>query len=386
MNPGSGTRNTAGLYIHVPFCSFVCPYCDFAVSRLKSGEVRAWVEHVLLELKQPRDFTAPIDTIYFGGGTPSLLSSEDVSRILQAAGESLNIERNVRLHFEVNPEDASPDYLRSLAGLGVSFLSLGIQSLRNRHLRFLGRRHGEEDARHALHGAVESGFHTVSVDLMFGLPEQDEEEWRQDLQEVAASGARHVSCYQLNIKPDTLFERKVQLGRLKERSDRDQGQFFHITHNVLEALGFHAYEVSNFAAAPGHRSVHNQKYWDHSPFLGIGPGAHSWQDGRRWWNHREFQTWRSALDGGRSVVAGEEVLTRDQLALEVIMLSLRQPRGLCLNDLEQRFGIDLALLAKDKLDKFQEDGLLRHEDGYLRPSVRGLAVADALAADLGYFL
>lgn len=376
----------AGIYIHVPFCSFVCPYCDFAVERVRDGATQRYVELLLQEIDQSPEFLHTVDTIYFGGGTPSLLTTEDGHRIVDALRNRFEVVPEVVIHTEANPEDVTPEFLRGARDVGVSFLSLGVQSFEAETLRFLGRRHTHQEAVESVEMAMAGGFDTVSVDLMFGLPAQDLDVWLGDLDFLAERGVQHISCYQLNIKPDTLFEKKIQLGRMEERSDDDRGSFFASTHGRLTQLKYEAYEVSNFAASPANTSKHNRKYWDHSPYLGFGPAAHSFHDGRRFWNLRDFSAWGESLKSGLSPREDEEILSDGQLALEEIMLSLRQPSGLDLEGLKQRYGVDVRRQAADRISNLVDAGLVVLAEGYLRPTLSGLAVADSLAADVGYFL
>jgi oxygen-independent coproporphyrinogen-3 oxidase len=271
----------------------------------------------------------------------------------------------------------------SLAGFreaGVSTLSLGVQSLDPESLRFLGRGHTRDEAAHAIVLSCQAGFETVSVDLIYGLPGQTEERLRKDLEAAFALGPDHFSCYQLTVYETTLFGRRKKEGRLEEASEEAQSVLFRLTHQVLESAGYEAYEVSNFARSPQHRSRHNQKYWVHAPYLGLGPGAHSFDGRTRAWNERSFFDWERRLRLREIPVAGREELGDEELLLETLMLRLRTREGLDLDDVERRFGVDLLELNRALIEKSLEEALLVREGSWIRPTLDGLAVADGLAS------
>ena len=267
-----------GLYLHVPFCSAICPYCDFSVLKAGVPARKRFVEHLVAEVPlAAREWVEarPFDTVYFGGGTPSQLPPEDLARVLAACRAHLSIAPDAWVFLEVNPEDVTPDACAAWRGLGVRTLSLGVQAFSDDALRFLGRRHSAEQARAAVETAQAAGFDTVSVDLIFGLPGQSPEAWRRELATAAALEPGHVSCYQLTIHARTRFGVAAKRGQLSEMPEGEQAALFEITHRVLADAGYSAYEVSNFARGRDHESRHNRKYWDHTPYLGLGPSAHS---------------------------------------------------------------------------------------------------------------
>jgi oxygen-independent coproporphyrinogen-3 oxidase len=256
---------------------------------------------------------------------------------------------------------------------------LGIQAFDGARLAFLGRRHGPERARESIAAALAAGFRTVSVDLIYGLPEEEPEAWRRELEQAVAAGPHHLSCYQLTIHEGTPFGFRQARGRLTELSGDRQGELFRFTHRFLADHGYEAYEVSNFARAPEHRSRHNRKYWDGTPYLGLGPSAHSFDGRRRFWNHRKLGPWQRALVGGEKPVAGEEVLSPTKRALEELMLAFRTTAGLHRPGFRRRFGIDLVEDQPAVVDRLVAGGLLTVQGGHLRPTLEGLAVADSLA-------
>ena len=385
-----------GLYLHVPFCSAVCPYCDFSVLRAGVPARKRFVEHLVAEValaaREWRD-PRPFDTVYFGGGTPSLLPAEDLERVLGSCRSHLALATPAPWIFlEANPEDVTPDACAAWRDLGVRTLSLGVQSFSDEALRFLGRRHSAQQARAAVETAQAAGFDTLSVDLIFGLPGQTAEAWRRELAAAVALGPGHLSCYQLTIHPRTRFGVSAARGQLSELPEEEQAVLFELTCRFLADAGFSAYEVSNFARSRDHESRHNRKYWDHTPYLGLGPSAHSLEAAdasgllaaRRWWNELRTPRWESRVAADERPVEGEESLGPKALATEAVMLGLRTTAGIDFDGFTARYGVDL-LAANDALVArlVAEGHLVVHAgpDGgrWLAPTASGLAVADGMA-------
>lgn len=426
--PGAIADDGPGLYLHVPFCSAICPYCDFAVTTGGATARRSYVDHLLVEIDRwsrpeandqqpfrlPRD---PFTTVYLGGGTPSLLADDDLDRLLTALSPRLarptgrpGEPTTPWISLEANPEDVTVETCARWRSQGVATLSLGVQSFDNAELRYLGRRHDTRAATQAVEVALAAGFHTVSVDLIYGLPGQTAASWRANLRHAIELAPQHLSCYQLTIHGGTKFGRLAARGQLRELAEPEQATLFTITHELLADAGWPAYEVSNFARSPTHRSRHNQKYWNHTPYLGLGPAAHSLlvdRDGivppatrvsvdgetpaeparaRRFWNERHTGRWQTALASGRSPVADSETLGADQLALESVMLGLRRLAGIDLATLRDHLGVDLLAANQRLVAQLIDEGLLavdadaRGRPLRLRPKPAGLAVADGLAA------
>ncbi len=398
-----------GLYIHAPFCATVCPYCDLAVLVGDAERRERFVQSLIREItlwhpeptppeslennKPPEGLQgegtplAPeppgFDTIYFGGGTPSMLEPEQLGRILEAVASELEPAASPWIFLEANPEDVTPARLRAWLELEVRTLSLGVQSLDARELEFLGRLHDPDQARRAVDLALEAGLATVSLDLIYGLPGQTESAWRSNLEAAVALGPEHLSCYQLTVHEKTVFGVKKRRGELVEMPDDEQAELFLFTHRFLNDAGYQGYEVSNFARSPEHRSRHNMKYWDHTPYLGLGPSAHSYSGRRRWWNHRGVGPWQRAIAAGERPVGGSEELGDRELALERLMLAMRTYAGVDTAGLARRYGLDVtSSAAAETIERMASDGLLTVEGSVLRPTVRGLAVADSLARDL----
>ncbi len=378
-----------GLYLHLPFCSSICPYCDFYV--LTGDPVRhgSFVDSLITEISLCEGGTWPVvgdespvepfDTLYLGGGTPSILADEELDRILTALRRALPIADNAFLSLEANPEDVSAENLAAWRELGVGFLSLGVQSFQQENLDFLGRRHTPGQSVRSCELALGAGFDTVSVDLIYGLPQQNRESWQRDLEQALDLGPQHLSCYQLTIHEGTPFGFRRQRGELAELPDDAQAELFVFTHRYLAEQGLSGYEVSNFAAGPEHRSRHNQKYWDHTPYLGLGPSAHSFAGRQRWWNRRKIKPWQARLEAGESPVETSEDLSPAELALERLMLALRTTDGLDLESFVRDYDIDLLSTNRETIDRLQTEGLIELDAGRLAPTTDGLAIADTLA-------
>jgi len=369
----------AGLYIHVPFCTSVCPYCDFAVTIAGAERRAAWADGVVREAAMHAVNGLEFDTMYFGGGTPSSVVVERLSEVLTGLRRELGICDDARLHIEVNPEDVTPENIAGWRGLGVHFVSLGVQSLDDAELRFLGRRHSATEGGTAARMLVEAGFETVSVDLIYGLQGQTPAGLRTQLERAVALGVQHLSCYQLTFHEGTVFGRRLHRKKLSELPADEEAELFFLTHEVLAEHGLAAYEVSNFAAGRAHRSAHNQKYWDHSPYLGIGPSAHSWIGGRRWWNRSKVRLWQREVDSGRVPIEGHERQTPDQLVLEALMLGLRTTDGVDVERVRALTGVDLSSANLTTLERLATAGLVVVDGPVIRPTLEGMAVADTLA-------
>jgi len=379
----------------VPFCAAICPYCDFSVMRSASPArqrfVDRLVDEVALAAPEWRD-PEPFDTVYFGGGTPSQLKAEELGRVLEACRAHLALAPPASWVFlEANPEDVTPEACAAWRALGVRTLSLGVQSFSDEALRFLGRHHSGRQARTVVETALSAGFDTVSIDLIFGARGQTAEDWRRELATAVELGPQHLSCYQLTIHERTRFGVQAKHGLLSELAEDDQATLFELTHRFLADAGWPAYEVSNFARGPAHQSRHNRKYWDHTPYLGLGPSAHSLaaaeasSPARRWWNERGTPRWERRLAAGERPIEAHELLGPKDLAAEALLLGLRMTAGIDLDRFRARYGVDL-LAANDALvARLVDEGrLVVRSDAqagqWLVPTLTGLAVADGLAA------
>ena len=374
-----------GLYLHIPFCSAICPYCDFYVLTGGTERHRHFFDSLEKECELwKNDWKQPFETIYLGGGTPSALSPQELERLFETVERTLPLTESPWIQFEANPEDTNRDSVLAWRNLGIDTLSLGIQSFNDQRLGFLGRRHSSSSARESVRVAKTAGFSTLSIDLIFGLPEQSPMEWRSELEAAVALEPDHVSCYQLTIHERTSFGYRRDRGQLSEMPNGQQAELFRLTHSFLADHGYEAYEVSNFARGESHRSRHNQKYWDHVPYLGLGPSAHSFRGRSRWWNERKIPSWQKRLANQDRPIAGSENLTNSQLALEAIMLGLRTSQGVDLEAIGERYQVEVPTVDSPAIVELIEGGFLTRHESRIVPTLDGLAIADTIVASLPF--
>jgi oxygen-independent coproporphyrinogen-3 oxidase len=322
------------LYVHVPFCVKKCAYCDF-YSVVDLSLVDGFVRSLTGEIALRGDHSAHIDTVYFGGGTPSLLSPDRMERILGAIGGNFTVSEGCEITMEVNPGTVDFHYFQTLRRSGVNRLNLGVQSFSDDRLNFMGRIHSAAVAQKALSQARDAGFDNIGLDLIYGLPGDSEGAWIMDLDTALGFRPEHLSCYMLSYEPGTPMHGLVEGGTIVPLGDGAVAGLFKLTSNYLCDRGYIHYEISNFAAGSSHQSRHNQKYWNHVPYLGFGPSAHSFQNGVRSSNHRDVCRYTADLGAGRLPVAETETLTRDQILIEMIMLGLRTAKGVNLKEFDR---------------------------------------------------
>ncbi len=367
----------AGIYVHVPFCARVCPYCDFAVLTGAPKRRAAYLRAIRREIAGAQPVADRYDTIYLGGGTPSWLNAGELEELLAAIAERFPLTDDPWVSLESNPEDVTTASLESWRRIGVSTLSLGVQSFDNADLSFLGRLHRADEAAEAILGARAAGFPIVSVDLMFGLPRHEPAGWLRQLERAIELRPDHLSSYQLTIHAGTPFAKQQAHGTLIPLPEGPQADLYRLAVERLTAAGYAQYEVSNFAARPAARSHHNTKYWRHVAYHGLGPSAHSF-DGvnRRWWNHRRLPDYIAALEAGRQAVAGEETLGPHELAQEGVMLGLRTAEGIDTAVVAARTGLDLLAANGARLEELITAGLVHLDGTRIVPTPEGMAMAD----------
>lgn len=379
----------AGLYLHIPFCSQRCVYCDFYFVTT-SRNTGAFVEAMRTEIEaygRSGQWDAPLRTLYLGGGTPSLLPLDETARLIEAVHQHFDTGALEEVTVEVNPEDATTDYLGGLRALGVTRLSLGVQSFFDDDLRAMNRVHDARQAEAAIEAIQRTGFDSYSVDLIFGIPGQPPEYWMANLERAARLGVPHLSTYGLTIEERTPLFKMVELGRVTPQPDEALRERFLDTMEYLAHQGYTHYEVSSFAL-PGARSRHNQLYWNHADYLGLGPSAHSFRRestsrARRWSNVRNLKQYEALLRQGRLPLDTSEALTLDDLAEEFVLLRLRLLEdGLDLGVLEERYGVDLLTDKLDELAELERRGLVTFRNQLVRLTREGAVVADAVTSRL----
>ncbi|MBM4277514.1 MAG: radical SAM family heme chaperone HemW [Deltaproteobacteria bacterium] len=369
---------TPGLYIHIPFCLSKCPYCDF-YSATSISAIPAFLNGLFSEMEIYRHRFDPFDTVYLGGGTPSLLSPEQLEDILINVRKNFDLIPNTEITLEANPADLNPPFLESILEMGMNRINIGIQSFDEKILRFLGRRHSKKQAISAIETSRKAGFNNIGLDLIYGVPDQGIMSWLDTLGQALVFSPEHLSCYQLTLEAETPLGIRRQAGEFSVPGDELQYEFFMKTSGFLEEAGYIHYEVSNFARGIEHFSRHNQKYWDHSPYLGLGPSAHSFRANQRWWNHRSFDQYLASINAGNLPVQETETLTIEQLRLEALYLGLRTKKGVSLDDFKNQYACDLFTEKKELLAKLEEVGFISIRGGFLYPTQNGLAIADSLS-------
>ena len=360
-------RHSRGIYVHFPYCVHHCHYCDFPVAVRRTIPQVRYTDAVLSELAmRAGDLEGPAQSLYLGGGTPSLWDHAQLQRVLQAARRTPGLEAQAEITLEANPVDVDEDRLRSLLDLGVTRLSLGVQSLRDPALEWLERRHDARQARQAIALAQGLGFESLSVDFIFGLPGQSRTDWRRELDEIAALDVPHLSVYALTVEPRTRLHTMVQRGQVK-LDDDVQGDLLFEARDRLRSAGYDHYEVSSFAR-PGHRAVHNRGYWSFRPYLGIGAGAHGFLWPRRWRNLRAPTAYMAAAMEGLPTALDERLDGRT-LSFERIMTGLR--------DLENGVALgDDAGWLDEPTSRLVDDGMLIRRGDRIVLTDKGLRFMD----------
>jgi len=367
-----------GLYVHIPFCLSKCAYCDF-YSETALNRIDDYLAALRNEMALYSGRFGVFDTIYIGGGTPSVLSLDTFDEIFDGIADNFTIAASAEITVETNPGDVTELLCRKLQDQGVTRITIGIQSFDDTVLSFLGRRHNAREGRQALAAARKAGFRSVCVDLIFGVPGQSRQSWLEILSEIVSYVPDHLSCYQLTIEPGTPLEARLRRGDFEPVDDDMVTTLFFDTSSFLQQQGYEHYEVSNFARGDGHRSRHNQKYWRHAPYLGLGPSAHSFQGRSRWSNHGSLQDYCRACMTGRCPVSDRETLTSEQYCLEAFALGLRTSDGIDCDAVTELCGPAFIEGKRSVINALIKEGLLVMDGHRLRPTVRGLAVADSLA-------
>ena len=370
----------AGLYIHIPFCKKKCSYCDFYSTSHELNEP-LFVERLKHELSIRKRFLPDpsIGTIYFGGGTPSLLSPKGMQEILGAIANELNVEPSPEITLEANPDDLSHEYLSQIHSIGVNRLSVGVQSFSDSDLKFLGRRHSSEQAMDAVRTAAKVGFSNIGIDLIYGLPSSTIEGWKANLIAAFKLPIQHLSCYHLTFEKGTPLYTLCRKGLTLPVDDQRSQDEYQVLCSMAAEHGFMQYEVSNFARE-GFQSTHNSSYWKQIPYLGLGPSAHSYNGMVRAWNPSSVQQWAKALDGDHPYIETEELTTSDKLN-EYLMSSLRTVWGADTEYIHREFGAKSAINFGTIAKRYIAQGLMQQQEHSVRITQHALFVSDGIIAD-----
>ncbi len=377
----------ASLYLHIPFCEHKCIYCDFySIENLSSMErfLSSLEKEIILRSEMLTEKES-IETIFFGGGTPSLLSAVQFDKIFSLLHKHYRIESNSEITCESNPGTVELGKLGEFKAVGFNRISFGIQSFHEDDLKFLTRIHSAEEAERAVESAYKAGFENVSCDLIFALPNQTPERWKENLRRAVALQPKHISAYALIVEEQTPLATMVKNKLVAPLPDEEDAELYEITIDTLKANGYEQYEVSNFAQ-PGFFSRHNYNYWNHSDYIGLGPSAHSFckdssTSGKRWWNVRSIQSYCDDLEKNLFPVAGSEEIDRKKFFTEEIFLGLRST-GIDLKKLYPLYGEDIFSVKETILDEMERDGLLSRQNNIISLTSKGYAVCDEVAAKL----
>ena len=374
----------SGIYIHIPFCRRKCIYCAFYSVALLSRK-QDYLDALRCEIEQTQDYLASreIDTVYFGGGTPTLLSISEIESILTKIRRYYKLNPDGEFTIEANPEQLSKIYLKDLLSLGINRISIGVQSFNDNTLRFLGRRHSADEAREAVSCALAAGFDNISIDLIYGIAQRQPGEWETDVRAAMELPINHLSCYALTKEENTLLWRKIHRHELPDMDEDLANREFHQLLQLCREIGFEQYEISNFARN-GMVSRHNSAYWERQPYLGLGPSAHSFDGHSRKWNVSDLNQYIQDIASG-SFSGDSETLSTDDQYNEYVMLGLRTAKGINFAQIAELFGEKYRQHAEGQMQKINPKHYLRNGDAVVLTD-EGKFFADGVAERLFYIL
>ena len=370
------------IYIHIPYCEHKCIYCDFysIITNKNTGEY-------LKALKKEIDFFADkfsnnrkIISIYFGGGTPSLMEPHFFYELIDFISKKFYLRPDAEITIEANPGTLNKNKLRSFKDIGINRLSIGIQSFDNNELKFLTRIHDSQTAIKTVMEANDSNFENISIDLIFNLPNQTKKIWLNNLTLAVSLPIKHLSAYSLILEPGTILNKMVIDGKVKIQDEDYDADLYELTIDFLAHNGFVQYEVSNFAK-PGFECIHNNSYWKYKDYLGFGTSSHSFIEGKRWWNYSSLSFYLESINKKNHAVAGEEILTKSQMLNEYVMLALRSS-GLNTVDFIRRFGSNWLKEKESLIQVMIENGFMRQEENKIKLTAKGYAICDEIIKNL----
>jgi len=388
MTPSASERTcrpeagSAGLYVHLPFCSVRCTYCDFATVAGRDDTIEPYLGALAREIERaPAGAPRPADTVFFGGGTPSRLTGTQIARLLAALRLRFDVAAGAEVTLEGNPESLTAEAPRAFRAAGVTRISVGVQSLDDRVLARVGRAHDAAAALGAIEAARGAGFADVSADMIAGLPGEDLVRWPETVRRIAAAGPDHVSVYLLESDKDTPLGRAVRHGRIGLADEDAMAAAYEATDDALEAAGFALYEISNFARG-GRRSRHNLKYWTDQPYVGFGLGAASYVSGVRTTNRRDLDGYLADVHAGRSPVADRDPYDRDRRLEEALFLGLRVAEGVDLDVLGARYDADVQARFAPAWERAEAAGLIERLGARVSATRAGRVRSNELFAEL----
>lgn len=371
----------AGIYIHIPFCRQKCYYCDF-YKTVNTNQTKSFITALEKEINFRKEFLSgeKVNTIYFGGGTPSVLSANELELVVKQLHNNFEISEEAEFTFEANPDDLTPSYIEMLQNSGVNRLSIGIQSLNEKHLKKMNRRHTARQAIDAVNNAVNKGFKNISIDLIYGLPGLTENQWKQTLQKVFNLPVDHLSAYHLTYHEGTPFYTWLKKGTLKELKEEESISQFILLMDMAAEAGFEQYEISNFAKKQSY-SRHNTSYWKGITYLGLGPSSHSYNGNLRRWNIGRLDAFIHAIENHTSF-SEEEILTENDKYNDYIITGIRTKWGISLDFIRKNFGEKKAGNLMKNIRKYTETGKIIQHQHTFKLSREGIFVSDNIMADL----
>lgn len=371
----------AGIYLHIPFCKQACYYCNFHFSTLKDQQP-ALVQQLLREIDLQKDYLTgqPVSSVYFGGGTPSLLKADELKRLMDQLHKYFRINNDAEITLEANPDDLQPAKLKELSEAGINRLSIGIQSFHEADLQWMHRAHDSQQALACIQDAQQAGFHNLSIDLIYGGPTLTDEGWEENVQKATDLCVTHLSCYALTVEPGTALDQFIRKKKMAPVDNDKAARHFEQLMRWTAAAGYEHYEISNFAK-PGWHSRHNSSYWQGQHYLGLGPSAHSFNGSTRQWNIANNALYIKSLEQG-TVPSELEELTPEMQLNEYIMTALRTSAGCVLTTVQERFGDDKAKVLLKNATPFISKGWVKEQNGILVLTPAGRLFADGIAAEL----
>ncbi|NRD21858.1 radical SAM family heme chaperone HemW [Winogradskyella litoriviva] len=379
-SPLGKLEGAGGIYIHIPFCKQACHYCDFHFStslKKKDELVNALVKEI--ELRKSEFKSTTVETIYFGGGTPSLLTNEELQFLIDSVYNNYKVSKNPEITLEANPDDLSKDRIIELSKSKINRLSIGIQSFFEADLKLMNRAHNATEAKACLEEATKY-FNNISLDLIYGIPGASNEQWLQNIDMALGFGVPHISSYALTVEPKTALDSFIKKGVIEDVDDEQAHEQFHLLKEKLEASGFIHYELSNFGKE-GFFSKNNSAYWQGKSYLGIGPSAHSFNGKQRGWNVRNNTKYIKALEANKLPIEIETLTQTDQYN-EYIMTGLRTIWGVSIQKVENDFGIVFKDYLIEQAEIFINQQLLYIEDKHIRVTKKGQFLSDGIASEL----
>jgi len=371
----------AGIYIHIPFCQKRCTYCDF-YTEVAPQLIPNLIDSIIKELDIRKDYLpdSAINTIYFGGGTPSILSKEQFSKIFEAIFSNYTVNKNAEITFEANPDDLTTDFFESISSLPFNRISIGVQSFDDEDLKRINRRHTAIQAIESVRNAQQVGFKNISIDLIYGLPSQTLEKWEKQLDIALSLNVQHISAYGLTYEEGTVLWKQREKGILNVVEDETMNKMYSLLVKKMKQNSFEAYEISNFAR-PDFRSLHNNSYWKQEPYIGLGPSAHSYDLISRQWNVASIKNYINAIEINTEFFEREELTIQDRYN-DFVMVSLRTAEGIDLITLEHEFGLKLAKYCLQNIKPFIDTKKVDFSVDRLRLTSDGILISNQILVQL----